>query len=135
MFSEIKQELVTAIKDKKNWGIIVFGDFNRQQKSWEKSKILDIPNINIGKPTHLNLKSGDNSRSDLQRLYTRNVDISTEIIEQTLGKVSDHAMIRMKCKQKLISDGNTRSTIPNVHTSLRLHEMIRGGKSWKEIDN
>ena len=48
------------------------------------------------------------------------LEAKTEIINETLDKVSDHAMIIMKCKNKKVEvgQGGRRMVIPNSRTSL-----------------
>ena len=136
MFTEIKSAIEFAIMNKDNWGILIFGDFNRQENLWENiySKV-NQKLVEIGEGTHINRKNKEDGKADLQKIYTSNAKIEVKVLEQTLEKVSDHAMIHITCTQKMIEegDGSKRSTIPNKKTAERIHNLIRNGANWDKI--
>ena len=136
MFAEIKNAIEFAIMNKGNWGILIFGDFNRQEDLWENicSKVNQNL-VDIGKGTHINRKNKEDEKADLQKIYTLNTKIEVKVLEQILEKVSDHAMIHITCTQKMIEEGegSKRSTIPNAKTAERIHNLIRNGADWDKI--
>ena len=136
MFADIKVELELYQRENNEIGILIFGDFNRQEDIWEKIGDIKQKYITTGKGTHQNLKNKAEDRAEQQRIYTKNIEVSTNIIEQTIEKVSDHAQIKIQCKHRKIDDEitNKRSTIPNPKTAELIHEQIRKGSDWNKID-
>ena len=92
----------------------------------------------LGEGTHVNMLNKNEKKGDLQRIYTKNLDIECKIRNEVIDrneKISDHAMIFMNCKNKKIEPGvgGRRMIIPNSKTSDKILDMIKDGDSWEDI--
>ena len=120
LFKEIEIELEEIMMDKKNWGIILYGDFNKFEYIWEEEGAFNMEKMKQSQGTHVNTKNKTDKLGELQQIYTKFIKAETKIIQETQDKVSDHAMIFMKCNAHLHVQMNVHmnvgmSNILNVH--------------------
>ena len=57
LFKEIEIELEDIIIERKNWGLLLFGDFNNFEYIWEEIGALGMKKVDLGQGTHINTKN------------------------------------------------------------------------------
>ena len=80
LFKEMEIELEEIMTDKKNWGMILYGDFNKFEYIWENEGALGMKKMVQGQGTHLNTKNKNDKLGELQQIYTKSIEAETEVI-------------------------------------------------------
>ena len=122
---------------RKDWGFIVCGDFNHFEYLWDTENTLNLRYENLNQGTHINMLNLNQEKSNIQRIYTKKLQLEVKIIKEVIErkeKISDHAMILIICKNKKIEPGEGgRMIIQNSKISEKIKDLIKDGENWENI--
>ena len=120
--------------DDPNVRILALGDANREDDACQETLGQILTENKVPANLHGTMRHGQFTLGDtLYKVYSKNVEVEFSTFKEVMGKLSDHAALKISLTNISDSAWFRKTKMPNIRLGKAIMEKLRSGYSWEFI--